>query len=237
MGFPRQQKARGFTLIEVIIAMSIFAIVSLLAYTGLHSVMSSKIKTEVALERLKELQMAMHTITNDFQYLSNRQAHDELGTRLQKVTTQNSEQIIAFTRSGWRNPANQVRSTLQRVVYTLDEDNNLIRTYWSHVDRADNERVNERVLIRNIETMELRFFDDQRQWHKDWPTANSLATTTPGETVNLPAAIEVILEMGDWGKIKRLIKRAPVNVKLPQAAARRPNTPNTPNTPNAPNRP
>jgi len=55
----KQHKATGFTLIEVIIAMSIFAIVSLLAYSGLNTVMLSKSRTEVSLERLQELQLAM----------------------------------------------------------------------------------------------------------------------------------------------------------------------------------
>jgi len=228
-----RNKASGFTLIEVIIAMSIFAIVSLLAYSGLNTVMMSKTRTEVSLERLKELQLAILTLTDDFQHLSTRDGHDALGGIIQKVTTENSNTIVEFTRSGWRNPANQVRSTLQRVSYRLDDDSNLIRAHWTYIDRADDEQIIERLLIRNIEALELRFMDDKREWIKQWPSANSLASVKPGESIDLPYAIEIKLEMGDWGEIKRLVKGAPVNVKTPKKSTNAQNSPNTANSPNA----
>lgn len=194
----------GFTLIEVIIAMAIFAIVSLLAYTGLHSVISSKSHTEAALDRLQELQMSVLTLTGDLQHLSDRDGHDALGGQLLKVSTQDSSYILAFTRNGWRNPARQPRSTLQRAAYKLDEDK-LIRIYWTHVDRADDEQVVERTLISNIESLELRFLDEKKQWQTDWPSADSLASDAPSL---LPVAVEFTLKMNDWGDIRRLIRVA-----------------------------
>lgn len=204
-----KHKNSGFTLIEVIIAMAIFAIVSLLAYSGLHSVINSKTHTEASLERLKELQMSMLTLSGDLQHLSQRSGHDALGGRLLKLTTQNSDYIVAFTRNGWRNPADQVRSTLQRVAYRL-EDDKLIRLYWLHVDRASEEQVVERTLITNIESLELRFLNDKKVWKTNWPSANNLASAGP---TDLPTAVEITLNMNDWGQIKRLVKVAPSNVK------------------------
>jgi general secretion pathway protein J len=194
-------KSKGFTLIEVIIAMSIFAIVSMLAYTGLHSVINSKTHTEASLERLQELQLTMLTLGTDLQYLSNRNGNDALGGVLLKLTTQNSSLIVDFTRSGWRNPAKQARSTLQRVAYRMDEDN-LIRMYWPYVDRADDQQFTTRTLMTNVESLELRFLDDKYQWRSDWPSANNLASAEP---VERPLAIEITLNMNDWGEIQRLI--------------------------------
>ncbi|HED33516.1 MAG TPA: type II secretion system protein GspJ [Gammaproteobacteria bacterium] len=209
-----RQKNSGFTLIEVMIAMAIFAIVSSLAYTGLQSVVNSKVKTEAALERLAELQMTMLTLTGDLQQLSNRDGHDALGGRLQKLTTQDSSLLIDFTRGGWRNPANQVRSTLQRVAYRIDEDK-LIRIHWPHVDRADDELRVERTLITNIDSLELRFMDNRNQWVPDWPDPNAQAQAAAANqgtggagaaaTLPLPRAIEITLKMSDWGEIKRLV--------------------------------
>jgi general secretion pathway protein J len=198
-------KQPGFTLIEVIIAMSIFAIVSLLAYTGLHSVITSKTRTEAALTRLQELQMTMLTLGSDLQFLADRNARDALGGKLLKLTTQDSDYVVAFTRSGWRNPANQLRSTLQRVAYRLDDDK-LIRIYWPHVDRADDDLVVERTLISNIKSLDLRFLNEKRKWITDWPDANNLATA--GLTAELPIAVEVTLSMNDWGEMTRLIRVA-----------------------------
>jgi len=194
----------GFTLIEVIIAMSIFAIVSIMAYSGLHSVISSKTHTEAALSRLQELQLTMLAVTGDLQHLTPRTIQDALGGQQLSLTTQNSDLIVAFTRSGWRNPAKQVRSTLQRVAYLLDDDK-LIRRHWLHVDRANDDQFIERTLITNIETLQLRFLDDKNQWQEDWPSINNNAATT-GNKISLPIAIEITLKMHDWGEIKRLVK-------------------------------
>jgi len=207
----------GFTLLEVIIAMSIFAIVSIMAYSGLHSVINSKTHTEAALTRLQELQLSMLTLTGDLQHLTTRIGHDALSGRLLSLTTQDSDYLVAFTRSGWRNPANQARSTLQRVAYQIDDDK-LIRRYWLHVDRADDDQYVDRTLIENIESLELRFLDEKKQWQNDWPSANSSSANsssanTPsaaagGTGIALPIAIEVTLKMNDWGEIKRLVKVA-----------------------------
>lgn len=195
-------RTNGFTLIEVIIAMSIFAIVAILSYTGLQSVINSKTITEASLDRLQELQTTMLTLSTDMQQLTARDAHDSLRTILPKLTTQNTEYIVSFTRSGWRNPANRTRSTLQRVAYIKDEDK-LIRRYWSHVDRADDDLFVDRELINNIEDLELRYLDSENEWHDDWPTANALAS---GAATELPKAVEITLKMSDWGDIQRLVR-------------------------------
>jgi len=195
-------KSKGFTLIEVIIAMSIFAILAILSYSGLHSVIMSKTSTEASLERLQELQMTMLTINSDLQQISKRDAHDALGGSLQKLSTQSSEYLIEFTRGGWRNPANLQRSSLQRVAYQLKDDA-LIRIYWPHVDRADDDQRVERTLIHNIESLEILFLNADKEWKEDWPSATALTSADPAE---LPAAIDVRLKMNDWGEIMRLIK-------------------------------
>ena len=200
--FRPLSRDHGFTLIEVIIAMSIFAILAILSYSGLHSVIMSKTNTEASLERLQELQMTMLTLNSDLQQITSRDAHDALGGTLHKLSTQSSEYLIEFTRSGWRNPANLQRSSLQRVAYQLKDDA-LIRIYWPHVDRADDEQRVERTLIHNIEALDIRFLNAEKEWKEDWPSASALTSSAPTE---LPSAIDVRLKMHDWGEIKRLIK-------------------------------
>jgi len=198
-----QYQHTGFTLLEVIIAMSIFAIVSIMAYSGLQSIINSKTRTETALTRLQELQLSMLTLTADMQHLTPRIGQDALGGRLLSLTTQDTDYIVAFTRSGWRNPAKQARSTLQRGAYILDDDT-LVRRYWIHVDRANDDQFVDRTLITNIDSMTLRFLDEETQWQEDWPSTSNNAATTGG-TVNLPVAIEITLKMNDWGEIIRLV--------------------------------
>jgi len=196
------RQSTGFTLIEVILAMAIFAVLATLSYTGLQSVISSKTNTEASLDRLKQLQLTMLTLSSDMQHLVNRDAVDSLDTALRSLTTQDSDLLVSFTRGGWRNPAERTRSTLQRVAYIIEEDK-LIRRYWFHIDRADDEQYVDRELINNIEELSLRFLDSEGQWKNSWPSDQALSS---GGTSELPVAVEINLKMSDWGEIKRLIR-------------------------------
>ncbi len=202
MPLNRATSSAGFTLIEVLIAMALFAILSLMAYTGLQSVISSKTITEAQLERLKQVQIGIMNISSDFEQLADRDGHDSLGGVLHKLTTQNSDYEVALTRSGWKNFANLPRSTLQRAAYHID-DNTLIRTHWHHIDRADDEQTVKRSLIENIESIEFRFLDMENEWHSDWPGATTLASSS---RIDLPKAVEIKLTLSDWGEITRLVE-------------------------------
>jgi len=191
---------KGFTLIEIMVAMAIFAILSLLAYGGLESVIKNKTSTDQELLRLHQLQMTMMNFHRDFEQLANRDGHNELGTILLKLTTQNSDLLVDFTRTGWRNPAKLQRSSLQRVAYKLDE-NSLYRLTWPYVDRALDDQVVETLLIDNIEDVKIRFLNAGNDWKDDWPDAN-----TAPEYRTQPVAIEITLQMNDWGDVVRLFK-------------------------------
>lgn len=191
---------KGFTLIELMVAMSIFAILSLLAYGGLESVIKNKTRTDQVLQRIHQLQMTMLNFHRDFGQLENRVGHDEFGTTLLALSTRNDELLIDFTRSGWRNPAKLQRSSLQRVAYKLDE-NSLYRITWPYVDRAQDNLVIETLLIDNIEDVKLRFLNDNKEWNEDWPDINAAAGSN-----SQPIAIEVTLQMNDWGEVVRLFK-------------------------------
>jgi len=196
----------GFTLIEVIIAIAIFAVVATLSYTGLQSVINSKTRTEASLDRLKQLQLSILTISTDMQQLADRNGKDALGSVLRKLTTHDADTIVSFTRGGWRNPAHRTRSTLQRVAYYIDEDT-LIRRYWYHVDRADDEKFVDRELINNIDELSLRFLTEKDEWLEDWPSNEVLAGASPTSSP-MPKAIEINLKMSDWGQVTRLVKVA-----------------------------
>lgn len=193
----------GFTLIELIISMAIFALLSLMAYGGLETVIRNKEITELSMHRLNQLQLTLTKMHRDLEQISDRDARDELGGKLIKLAAgQGDDLLIQFTRNGWRNPAKLNRSHLQRVAYKLDEDK-LIRMSWPYVDRAADDQVIETLLIDNIKDVQLRFLDDSNSWHDSWPR---LDTQSSGVAVSQPMAIEVTLEMNDWGEIKRVFR-------------------------------
>jgi len=193
----------GFTLVELLISMAIFAILSLLAYGGLDSVIKSKTQTENSMLRLNQLQLTMTKLHRDFEQITAREASDELGGKLLKLSAgQGDDLLIQFTRNGWRNPAKLIRSHLQRVAYKLDEDK-LIRLNWLNVDRAQDNQVVETILMDNLKDVQLRFLDKNNNWNDSWPRANSDPTAINKPQ---PLAIEITLEMNDWGEITRVFR-------------------------------
>ncbi len=193
----------GFTLIEVLIAIAIFAVLSLLAFGGLQSVISGKQQTEEALLRLRELQLTMNHFQRDFEQLVPRDARDELGGTLYRLSAGlDSDLLVQFTRGGWPNPAGLIRSHLQRVAYRLD-DNNLIRMSWPYVDRAQDGQAIENILITHIKDVQFRFLDNDNEWQDNWPSAEVQAS---GGEPPQPRAVEVTLQMEDWGDIVRIFR-------------------------------
>jgi len=198
-----QRQACGFTLVEVLIAMAVFAILAVLAYGGLEQVIRNKEQTTESLHRLRDVQMTMTKVQRDLTQLSLRNGRDEMGSPLPGLSAaQGNELLLQLTRNGWRNPAKISRSHLQRVAYRLDEDK-LIRITWPYIDRALDGQAVETVLIDNIKNASLRFLDSNNEWHDSWPALN---TTSPAPGTDLPVAIEFTLQMNDWGDIVRIVR-------------------------------
>lgn len=198
---------QGFTLIEVLIAMAIFAILSVMAYGGLEQVIKNRSQTEEALQRLRQIQLTMIKMQRDFEQLVVREGHDELGGVLPALSTgEGTDLLVQFTRNGWRNPARLTRSHLQRVAYKLDDDK-LIRISWPYVDRAQDTQAIEHELLVNVEDISIRIMNDKQEWKTSWP---SLINSTPSNNSAPPRAraIEITLKLHDWGEIVRLYRIA-----------------------------
>ena len=195
----------GFTLVELLIATLIFAILSMLAYGGLDSVIKSSDRTEAELTRLRQIQITFSQMQRDIEQLSARDGHDALGGKLLRLSAaqiSNSDLLLEYTRTGWRNPAQQTRSHLQRVAWRL-EDKKLYRMSWPFVDRAFDDQATSTQMIDRISEVKVRFLDSKKEWHNLWPLPAELEqSSTPPQ----PLAIEITVSMEDWGNIVRVFK-------------------------------
>jgi len=196
-------KDRGFTLIEVLIASSIFSIVTLAAYSGFQIIASSKVRQEQAQAQLAELERGFLILSQDISQIVPRAINDELGgvRRPLEFSTYNGASL-AFSRTGWVNPAPDIlppRSELQRVAYQAD-DGRLQRVSWYHLDRMVEGTENTRTLMRDVDALRWRFLDVAREWHDTWPPT----TADPNAAFPMPVAIQVIIEHTALGDIDRL---------------------------------
>jgi general secretion pathway protein J len=199
---------RGFTLLELLVATAIFTVVGALALGGYTELQRQSEYAEKRLERTREVQRAVQTITQDLEQIEPRPVREPLGeSQLPALYAQDViDYNLQFTRAGWSNTAGLPRATLQRVGYRLDQEG-LWRDHWPALDRTLTVEPVRRKLLGGVRSVSFRYMDAGRNWVDRWPPA--LGGTVGGALPDLrqrPAAIEVVIELDDWGTIRRVVE-------------------------------
>ena len=187
----------GFTLLELLVALLIFAILAVMAYGGLRVVLESQKRTAAEMMRLGELQIFFAIMERDVEQMIDRDIRDAYGD--EQASLVGDINTLEFTRSGWRNPAGFARSNMQRVAYALDEEE-VIRYGWRVLDRSQESTPIEKVLLDKVNEFDIRYLDQQMQWQPQWPVLSANSTAIPG----LPRAVEITVDVEGWGRITRL---------------------------------
>jgi general secretion pathway protein J len=199
-------RARGFTLVEVLVAIFIFAIVSAIAMGGYNELVKQSDIVDAGAARTRAVQSTMQRMNLDFTSLEPRPVRQPLGDGLVPALRADEKsgaaELVEFTHSGWSNPAGVPRSTLQRVAYRI-EDNKLIREYWLALDRTMTSEPESAELLDGVKSLKFRFMDPNRTWHDQWPPLGYSPAEAPWVR---PIAVEITLELEDWGELKRLVE-------------------------------
>jgi len=192
------RRAHGVTLLELLVALAIFAIIGVAAYTALFSVLDARAVTKRQSERLAAVQYAVGMLGDDL-----RQAVDRPVRAVQPgeggalAAPGTGGYVFALTRGGWPNPAQVARSTLIRVTWSLDGAR-LLRSWHARPDALAGVEPVRRVVLDDVDDVRLRFLAPDGHWDDRWPPLNAAGTT------GLPRAVEVTLDLADWGEIRRL---------------------------------
>jgi len=199
------QTARGFTLLELLVALAVFAIMATAAYSGLRNVLFTRAAVEEQNRRLAAVQLTVFRLEQDIQQAVLRGVRDEYGDPQPALRGGDLlDDALILTRAGWDNPLSQSRATLQRVAYRLREGR-LWRLHWDVLDRGGPVAPRETMLIDQVQEFRARFLDQESKWRKDWPPpADVVADGNPPNPNLLPYAVEITLMLEDWGAITRL---------------------------------
>ena len=199
--------AGGFTLIEILVAMAIFAILSALAYGTLSQIITSSDVLSSRMDRIQSIQRTMRLIAQDFLQLSPRPVRDELGDGFGAALRSDfqSGYTVELTRGGWNNPMTLPRGTLQRAAYRLEEDE-LIRYHWRVLDRTFSNEVISETLLDDVEGIAFLFMQENGEWSDQWPPQGRQG---PLGLRLRPRAVQIVLTLVDEGELTRLIEIAP----------------------------
>lgn len=197
----------GFTLIEVLVALAVFGVLSVVAYMALGQTLANADLLGERMERLEAIQRTVRYLDADLMQTAPRPVRGLLGDGYEPAIRSSfgSEYALEVTHGGWSNPAGLPRGTLQRSAYRI-EDGELLRFHWRVLDRTINNEPIETALLDGVESIVFRFLTTDGEPSEQWPPQNAAG---PSGFRLRPRAVEVVLTLTDEGEIRRLVEIAP----------------------------
>ena len=202
-----RSSSRGFTLMELLVALFVFAILAGFSFRAVTALTASESDVKEQMGALSELQRAVLFWERDIRQIVDRPAQQGFDVSKDAVSIPDDSGVIEFTRGGNPDYLEQVRSSLQRVRYELNDDGVFLRKSWNIVDHVDDAVPVEMPLLTAVEAVSVSFLDNG-EWGK--------AVADPGvdeqgqpRKKTLPAAIALQLTHERFGEIRRVIPLYP----------------------------
>lgn len=211
--------AEGFTLVELLLALGISALVATLAYAGISSAITASTGMQTEVRRLAEVQRALNIIEEDLAQVLPRGIVNGYGGDAAVFSGgRYQEALLEFTRGGVGNPQGLPRSELQRVRYVFD-DGLLWRQWWTTIDRAsENLEPQSALLLENVEAVQIGFLAPAAAnaaaadyyslsasaalWDSDWNSTR----LAPGSVAPLPLAVDLRITLDGFGEVRRVVE-------------------------------
>ncbi len=157
---------KGFTLVEILIALSIFAILATLTSSILYSTFNTRQRVNIQAERLRAIQFTVTFLSRDSAQIINRAVRKDAEKFSPPFIGQAN--YIEFTRAGVANPeAREKRSTLSRVAW-LCRQHQLIRRNWPSLDTPKADNYEEKVLLSKLKNCEFAYLNQHLQTLPSW---------------------------------------------------------------------
>ena len=187
----------GFTLLELLVALALFALVAAMSFGGLSAMVRTQEGLRAQGERLASLQLAIGLIERDLRQAARRPIRDGQGQVRPALVGQSG--ALEFSAFANASPLVLTRPSLQRLGYSFDQKR-FTRFTYAVLDRAGGSQPQGKALLDDVEGLGLRYFSREQQWFDAWPPPKA----GNEERDALPRAIELRLEVAGYGTVRRL---------------------------------
>lgn len=169
------RSSRGFTMLEMIVAIGIFAIIAAISYSALNNFLDARAHINNQNERLRALQTVFVLLEQDLRYAVNRTVRNEYGD-VEPAFFGSADQALA---AGERLRLTTVRPAagsaglhqVTRVAWRLI-DGELHRVAWRVLDRDIDSAEYQRRLMEDVDDFEIRYFsfsgDSELRADSEW---------------------------------------------------------------------
>ena len=189
----------GFTLIEVLVALAIFAVMAVTAYRGLSVMLDARARVEQENRQWRNLALFFARLENDLGAVLDRPVRGASGLILpalsgKPLAVAENDAQLALTRSGYADQVG-VPGAPQRVGYRLRGADVELLT-WTVLDQAPRSGPDAAPALKGVKEFALRYLDRSGNWQPQWPPA--------GQNEGLPAALEVRVGLLSGVEVRRV---------------------------------
>ena len=197
------KRSTGFTLVELLVAMAVVAVIGIMALTGLSIVIQQQTVAQERADRWREIQFAMRIIAQDLSQIHPRPTREEFGEAwIGSVYADPNGYALEFSRGGWANPVSSPRGSVLRVAYDAEEDT-LVRFHWSVMDRTAVTPPIRTELLTGVQEIEVRLFDANGEPQFEWPPSTMSGADA---LIARPRVVEFRISLEDFGWIWRSVE-------------------------------
>jgi general secretion pathway protein J len=194
--------ARGFSLIELLVALAVFAALAAAAYGGLAQIAATRGALAMQQDRFAQVVRAVSMLERDLRQAISRPVRGN-GSGAWLPALEGAGDHIELTRVGFANPLAEPRSNLERVAYAVDAQN-LMRGRYAALDRAPGGTPTATNLLDGAQMLSFRYLGSDGAWRSTWPPSEAPQDMKPYEL--LPRAIEFRIATNDTGELRRVVE-------------------------------